>query len=297
VSTSPSIQISPLRGSCASSGATRTDVRSLLIVGLPRGGTTLLSSLLGGGAGVISLSEPYFARTIMPHWRLNRVFRRIEKHHGLKRLPPPRDIDVGSLWDYLTSVTSKNGMRHLVVKETFRFDRSWKNIDDLNQVADRADCTVVITRHPIDAAVSTLRFCRFWKGWIGRLVRLWIRGLPLFETPDDLMEYFAENYIQFEQWRTSRSLYTLRYEDLARNPNETLRGLCDHCGLAFDERMTDPNHPRTAFGGIGAPEVVNRKPRKVGTGSIDRSSGISEKHRAFLRICCAESAAAFGYSL
>jgi hypothetical protein len=88
-----------------------------------------------------------------------------------------------------------------------------------------------------------------------------------------------------------------RYEDLVCEPERELRRVCEACDLPFDATMLDHEHPRAAFGGIGAPEVVNRRPRPVNTASVGRKDQLAEPLREIIRSRCAEAAKAFGYPL
>ena len=267
------------------------------MVGPPRAGTTLLGYLLGGAQDALSISEPFLAHRVYSHWRLRWFFARLAKNGVPVRVAVPRGSDHDRLFEFLGELTAANGLTYLAIKETYRVGREWANADLLERIALGPHPVVTITRHPFDAAVSTLRFCRWWRGIPGRLIRCWVHDLPLFEDDAELMRFFAENWAAFVDWVNRHELYVVRYEDLVSEPRRMLSELCDHCGLPFHERMLDHQHRRTAFGGLGAPEVMNRPPKPVNTASVGRARHLSAEHREIIRPVCREAAERLGYSL
>lgn len=274
-----------------------TGVKTVFIVGPPRSGTTLLSYLLAGGKGALSLSEPFLAHTIYPHWRLRWFFARIRKAGGLRKVPVPRNSDHDRFMQFLSELAKTNGLPYLVIKETYRLGREWANTELMDRVTSGPYATVPITRHPYDAAVSTLRFCRWWRGIPGRLARCWVHGLPLFADDTHLMQYFAENWRAFVDWAQRSRLNIVRYEDLVSKPQESLPALCYDCGLPYQEQMLDHSYRRTAFGGLGAPEVMNRPPKPVNTRSVGRAKQLPAQHRDLIKAVCGEAAAALDYPM
>ncbi|MEK7711181.1 MAG: sulfotransferase [Planctomycetota bacterium] len=272
-------------------------VKTAFLIGPPRCGTTLLGYLLGGGPRVMSLSEPFLAYAIYGPRRLRRFFFRLERTEGLKRLAPPNKADPGAFLGFLEELATANDLSHLVIKETYRQDQAWENVRVLDWIATGPNRVAGITRHPYDAAVSTLKFCRWWRGVAGHVLRLGAPGLPLFRDDAHLMEYFADNWSGFVHWCQSHGLSMTRYEDLVSEPERELRRVCEACSLPFDATMLDHEHPRAAFGGIGAPEVVKRRPRPVNTASVGRKDQLAEPLREIIRSRCAEAAKTLGYPL
>lgn len=245
----------------------------------------------------MSLSEPYLAQSIFGPRRLTGHFRRIAKKQMLKFTPPGQSADPGAFLRYLESLASLNDIQTLVIKETYRQGQEWDNVKLLDWIAAGSAPVLGITRHPYDAAVSTLKFCRWWRGIVGRLVRLWIPRLPLFSNDVILMEYFAANWSGFVRWTRQRNLTITCYEDLVRGPEQALREICDKVGIAFHPAMTDSSAPRVAFGGLGDPGVINKKPRNVHAASVNRKSELPPHLLEIVRTGCADSAREVGYEL
>jgi len=144
---------------------------TVFLLGLPRSGSTLLSFLLAGLPESLSLSEPYLAQDIYPHWRLRRYFRRIERSVPLRPVEVPRPCTPKTLLDYMTRVASVNGYRYLLIKETFRCAREWKNAHLLERIVREGHKCIALHRHPYDITVSSIKFCRWWRGLPGQIGR------------------------------------------------------------------------------------------------------------------------------
>jgi len=273
------------------------DTRSAYLVGLPRSGTTLLSSLVGGGDDQLSLSEPYLAFDILGRWRRPIFFHRLARKAGLRPVRVPQGDNEAEQTAFLKDLAASNGLRHVVIKETYRDGQEWENVDLLSRIAKRTGAIAAIHRHPYDVAVSSIRFCRWWRGITGRLIRLWIPRLPLFSTDRDLAAHVAENWRSFVHWCRRHDVTSVRYEDLVSWPEPTLRQACDACGVPFQPQMLDHTHPRGAFGGIGAPEVMKRPPRPVNTRSVGRREVLPDGFCELIKDRCGTEAAQLGYEM
>lgn len=277
------------------------EVKPVFIIGPPRTGTTLVSFLLGGGEGTLSLSEPFHAHAIMPHWAQHRFFCRLQKSAGLNHVRPPRRFHRQRFQVFLRDLAAHNGLPFLIIKETFHHRRlkpPWCNFELLDGFASEQDPIIGVVRHPYDTAASTVRLLRrLVFGPSGWLVRRLFRNVPRFVDNTDIVRWSAENYLHFAGWVRQRHLFVVRYEDLVSEPGPQLRRICDYSGVPFDERMLDHRHPRTAFGGIGSPEVLYRPPQPVNRKSVGRGKQLTDEHRDILRKVCAPCAAELGYPL
>lgn len=198
---------------------------------------------------------------------------------------------------YLEGFAQINNLSALIVKETYREGKEWDNVELLDWVAAGSRPVLGITRHPYDAAVSTLRFCKWWRGIAGHVARLWIPRLPLFATDEILMDYFAANWSGFARWAAKHDVPVLRYEQLIGDPKQTMQTTCDRASLPFHPEMADSSIPRRAFGGIGAPEVLNRKPRPVHARSVGRKKELPPRLVDIVRAGCLAAASELGYDL
>ncbi len=270
---------------------------TVFLVGVPRSGSTLLAYLLAGLPNSLSLSEPYLAQDIYPHWRLRRYFRRIERAVGMRHSRVPRPCTPATLLDHMQRITTANGLHCLIVKETYRCAREWKNDHLLDRLAARGHSLIVIHRHPYDIAVSSLKFCRWWRGVPGRMIRLIAPRMPLFSTDRAFIEHCADNWASLVGWCRRQRIKAIRYEDLVADPESSMRGVCASAGLPFTPAMLDYKHPRSGFGGIGAPEVLNRAPRPVNTQSVGRKHLLAPEWQEVIASKCAAGCRELDYTL
>jgi len=267
------------------------------VIGLPRSGTTLLCYLLAGAEGSLSLSEPYLAHFLFSPWRLRRLFCKVQRQGGLKRMIVPPDADRAGLLAYMRSLASENGLKHLIVKETYRSSREWRNDELMNWLAELNLPMVATVRHPYDVAVSSVRFCRWWRGVTGWMMRMVAPRMPLFAGDREVVEHVADNWASFSRWCRARKRVILRYEDLVHHPDEALRTACDALGLRYEPRMLDPRHPRGAFGGIGDPMVMKQAGRPVRPSSVGRKNELAPALQDIIQAQCGDEAAHWEYAL
>jgi hypothetical protein len=273
--------------------------RELFIIGPPRSGTTMLARLLGGGAGVLCLSEPFLTRAIMPPWQLNRFFYHFQKSAGLLRRRPPFH---GSAWEFgcfLRRMAGDNGFGCLVIKETYRrrgLKSIWHNESLLDElVASRAP-VVALIRHPYDVAASTIKLCRWVIGLPGRMIRLRLPNLHAFPDANEVVRWAADNWASYVGWSRRRGLSLIRYEDIVADPRRELKAICRTCHLEFVESMLDGQRQRTAFGGVGDLEVLTR-PRPVDQESVGHGQRLTDEQRRIVRDACEPLAGDFDYAL
>jgi len=277
--------------------AGRAEVTTSYVIGLPRSGTTLLAYLLAGGDSQLALSEPYLALDILRWPTRPWLFRRLARKAGLRSIRMPAGRDESVFARFLEDFAAKNKLSHLVIKETYRASREWSNAARLTRLVASNDNVIAIQRHPYDVAVSSIRFCRYWRGIPGRLLRVLLPRLPLFATDQVLVEHVADEWRSFYHWCKRHRLVVIRYEDLTARPEVELSRACEACGVPFQQQMLDHEHPRGAFGGIGAPEVLNRPPRPVSTQSVGRKKQLPEPFWAIMTERCGKEAGLMGYDM
>lgn len=274
-----------------------TGLRTVFLIGLPRSGTTMLSFLLAGGEKVLSLSEPFRWHEVFPRFGLWWTYRGMRKKHGFHAVAPSARLSDPALLTHLRDAANRNAMKTLVIKETFRSDRQWVNLGLLDSFVESGDPVVAIIRHPFDCTVSTIKMFRLWRGIVGHIVRPVVTDLPLFDGDPDIAAYAAKTWRDFAAWCARRRVILIRYEDFVRNPSTHMKTLCEQCGVAFDERMMDPKHPRGPFGGIGDPGVMTRPARPVSAKSVGRKKLLAPRLREIIVNGCGEAAKEFGYEL
>ncbi len=273
-------------------------VQRVFLIGPPRTGTTLLIYLLAGQSDVLAFSEPLHAHSILAPWGMHRTLCRFQGESGLRYVRPPRRCSADALLRFLDELAERNGLRYVVIKETYHgggVTPEWHNVHALDRLADRSEPLIAIIRHPYDTIASSIRLFRWTLNVSGWLLRRQLRSLPRFANAASIVRWGARNWTEFAQWAARRQLPTIRYEDLVSAPAAVLAGVCDHAGMPFDPSMLNVSGKRRALGGIGAPEIFLRMPRPVHDASVGRGESLSEEHKAVVREACIEAAAGFGY--
>lgn len=277
------------------------DVKRILIVGPPRTGTTMLPRLLAGGESVLSLSEPFHLRDLLPYPILRLFYASFQWRCRLQRVPLPNGESPDDYLEFLDNLARTNGMEYLVVKEVFH-EREIKppfaSLNIIDYLTNRSWAVVGIIRHPFDALASTVRLLgRLFFGGTGSLIRTLWPAVPRFTGHDHIIRWAAENWCDFVDWARRRNLFVVRYEDLVKKPAPELRRICEHTGLPFQESMLNHRRAPTAFGGIGSPNVLLRRNKPISTRSIGRGKLLSQTQRQVIRRICGERAAELGYTL
>jgi len=240
-----------------------------LVVGVPRSGTTLLSSKLAGHPDAICLDEPWL------HWQRFGKFPLPERAARLLGEPVPwsRGIPAKALARLAGQVTRAG------LKETFRDGGYWPGFGNTDLLESLADLmprgrTVVIVRNPL-AVWNSVRNRR-----MGRT------GAP----DKAVSSRFTRNWNELVDWTDARGIEPFRYEDLVREPVEGFRMLCVGVGLRFEKAMLDadaaakpekPGHPST---------------RGVFASSERRfETELPERDETFIRRECGPGMGRFGY--
>lgn len=267
------------------------------LLGLPRSGTTLLSFLLAGSSGSLSLSEPYLAQATFPRWQVRWLFRKMGSGRQRMRYKPPALSNPRDLLDYVAALAKQHQLCRVLIKETYRCSREWRNADLMDWIAGSGCPVAAVVRHPYDVAVSSIRFCRHWRGLIGRAMRLVAPGLPLFRDDHEVAAHVAENWVSFVQWCERQQIRPVRYEDLVMRTEAELRGVCERLGIPFEARMLVPAQPRSAFGGIGDPMVMKQSGRPVKQSSVGRKAELPPACREIVARVCADDVGRHAYEL
>jgi hypothetical protein len=270
-------------------------VNTAIVIGLPRSGTTLLAYLLAGGEKVVSLSEPFLSRAACRNRFLNPLyFPKIGKY----RITPPGDCDEIGFLKYLKDFSRDRGFSSLIIKETYRLAPYLENIELLDRIAASGESLAVITRHPYDTATSTIRWARHQlRGAPGLLNRIMVPGFPDFSGDRQVVEWFAQNWLSFAHWIRSRQYFTVRYEDVVRDPGPCLQELCEHCNVPFTQKMLDNNQPHLFIGMSGDPGGQNNHKKKLLVRPVGNRDHLKSEFVDIIKKICGEAAEEMGYSL
>jgi len=279
---------------------TRPGVHTCMILGPPRSGTTLLGYLLAGGEGVLAMSEPFLTLRVVGYLRLHKFYGKFQKEAGLKRRVLPPGGDYESFWRYLQRLALDNGLRHLVIKETYRpegLNAYWSNAEAIELLMPAVHQVLLIIRHPCDTAGSSIRFCRWVTGPRGWLMRYFWPTVPNFRSPTEVVRLAARNWVHFVRWTRAKGLRPIRYEDVVRSPNDALRDICDRLRIPYDPQMLESYEPRKRYWGLGDVKTI-LKPRPIDTSAIgDPSRQLTDEQRRIVQETCEDHVGEFDYDL
>jgi hypothetical protein len=205
--------------------------RNLVFVfGLPRSGTTLLSLILGGHPEVLAPPEPWFLlklHFLREEGRFNNQIDDYQATIGTQQFLPDEIFLPAARAFALTAYNSylhKNG-KSLFIDKTPRYYHLVSAIDLLFPEAKK----IWIKRNLLDVATS---YRNTWNVKIEHFFNQASTALSidLLEGPFKLADYFSvPDPLKIE----------LHYENLTRDPEGQVKGVCEFLGLSFDVRMLD----------------------------------------------------------
>ena len=168
------------------------NINTVLILGPPRTGTTLLGYLLAGGKHVQYFSEPF----IFPKNR--KIIKQIIRLRLRKKfnLTPPKNDGMQSLLQYFKNVATNYHCEHLLIKETYRMNFVLPNSQEIEQIISKFDSSIAVVRHPYNAAYSTIQNLRYWHGISGTFLLLINPEIYKFKDDTEILEWFCENWIE-----------------------------------------------------------------------------------------------------
>lgn len=280
-------------------GFTTPAVHTGLLLGPPRSGTTLISHLLAGGDRVLSLSEPFLARTTLPHWRLRRIFHYFQYTAGFRPRSAPYRGSLEEFSRFLRQMAVENDCHYLAIKETYRREGlipQWRNEPLLDRLVQAADGLVALIRHPYDIAASSIRLCRWATGFRSRILHLWWKTVPAFQNPTDVVRWAADNWVSYVQWIRPRGLTLLRYEDFVADPHRQLPVVCRQLKVPFQKKMIDDKRRLNKVIGLGDPSLLVNVP-PIHQNSVGHGRQLTDQQQRIVRDACEHLAPEFDYSL
>jgi len=250
--------------------------------------------MLAGGDGVLSLSEPFLSLSARRHRLLNWLyFPTIRKY----RIVPPRNCDELGFLNYLRDFSGALGFSSLVIKETFRQEPCLENTGLINLLSATGVPVIAITRHPYDIAVSTLSFFRQLRGVKGRLTQIIVSGFHIFSDDHEVVEWLSNNWSSFVYWCKKNRAFTVRYEDLVRDPSPRLQEICRSCGIPFTLEMLDNKRPRFYCGMSGDPGGLKRYKENLFVRPVGSRDLLKPEFTDIIKSACNEAAEESGYML
>lgn len=227
----------------------------IIILGVPRSGTTLLRVLLGSHSAIHAVSEtPWIAGAYGQNSLRDLIDYLLKDRTGPVAMMQEIDRHVifrsGRLFvnEILSTVLTRTGRRRLLLKTP------GDDLDFLVRLFPESQY-VHIRRDPRDAACSTVARC-------GNLISNILDGygeLTIFTAIRRWCDW-EETLCRRIESGCFRSLISIRYEDLVADPRTTLHRICEHLGMPFESTMLaydQQNHVLPSWE-AGSEDVRNR---------------------------------------
>lgn len=215
--------------------------RPIFIGGCPRSGTTMLGSMLGGAAGCVVTPESHFKQTLLQSqgaaWRegieRDRLFSELERNVRFRiwHMPLP-DRDKYPL------LCSAQDYSRLIVDL----------VDSYARAHDVSDWQTWVDHTPQNIQNPLMLLRLFPEATFIHLVRdpraVAASVLPLDWGPDTCRQaalFWAQKLAYGLALEQNHAACCMRvhYEELICTPEETLRRICDFCGLIYESSMLE----------------------------------------------------------
>lgn len=210
----------------------------IFIVGLPRSGSTLVEQILASHSAVEGTME-------LPNV-LNIV-------HELDAAAPGRDAYPEVIGGASSAQLAALGHRYLEqtapllrlgrARFTDKLPNNFSHIGLIHAILPRA--TVIdVRRHPMDACFSAFK-------------QYFAQGQTFSYDLEDLGRYYRSYLALMDHWQAvlPGKVLELRYEELVRSPEESVRRLLEHCGLDFEPGCLTFHQTRRAVRTASAEQV------------------------------------------
>ncbi|WP_176491136.1 MULTISPECIES: sulfotransferase [Microbulbifer] len=184
----------------------------IFVVGAPRSGTTLIQKLIGNASEVSSFefeTEVYSKKNIFDYFRFSEFI---------------------SKQEYLDLVASSSSRSEFLLRWHERkfnsrvfLEKTPQHVFFLDEIfrSFRSAKIVNVVRDPRDAYLSGLSG----------------KNIPQARSCMSYAKYWRDCISAVNACGNKSRIYTVKYEDLVVNPNDSLKGLFEFLGLHFDDRL------------------------------------------------------------
>jgi hypothetical protein len=210
----------------------------IIVLGLPRSGTTLVRRLLNSHPSISCPGENFLLRGAARFIESERIAYGIDYGvlGGLSSLGLPEEVVLSKLrsmtFDMLREIAKDQGKPRWATKtavESFY-------IDAIERIYGKSAYFICVLRHGLDVVCSLKEFCDEIQGYVAELhryVQRYPRPLEAFahawaDVSGDLADFVD---------RHPENAILCRYEDLVKDPEATLQGVLEFVGADWDPNM------------------------------------------------------------
>ena len=203
----------------ARAGQGHADDSPILIVGLPRSGSTLLEQMLASHSQVEGTQELHYLLRLATVTGLNRVDG-IRYPECLLELKPYQFRDLGQ--EYIESTMHhRTGARFF----TDKMPNNFTGVGFLHAILPNAK-VIDARRHPLDSSLGCFK-------------QLFARGQVFTYDLYDLAHYYIQYMRMMDHWAEvlPGKVLTVHYEEVVDHLETQARRIAGHCGLEWEEKM------------------------------------------------------------
>ena len=196
-----------------------TDDSPILIVGLPRSGSTLLEQILASHSQVEGTQELHYLLRLATETGLNRADG-IRYPECMLELKPHHLRDLGREYIECT-LPHRTGARHF----TDKMPNNFTGIGFLHAILPNAK-VIDARRHPLDSCLGSFK-------------QLFARGQIFTYDLYDLAHCYTQYLRLIDHWSEvlPGKVLTVHYEDVVADLEGQARRIAAHCGLDWEDRM------------------------------------------------------------
>ncbi len=223
------------------------DDSPILIVGLPRSGSTLLEQILASHSEVEGTSELHYLLRIATETGLNRVDG-IKYPECMLELKPHQVAGLGQ--EYVENTERhRTGSRYF----TDKMPNNFIGIGLLHAILPNAK-VIDARRHPLDSCLGTFK-------------QLFARGQEFSYDFYDLAHYYTQYVRMMNHWSEvlPGKVLTVNYEDVVSDIEGQAKRIAQHCGLDWEDQMLRFHETKRAVKTASSEQV--RQP--IYTGSLN----------------------------
>lgn len=200
-------------------GQGSADDSPILIVGMPRSGSTLLEQILASHSLVEGTAELHYLLRLATETGLNRADG-IKYPECMLELEPHHIEGLGREY-------AENTMKHRTGARYFtdKMPNNFTAIGFLHTILPNAK-VIDARRHPLDSCLGTFK-------------QLFARGQVFSYDFYDLAHYYTEYVRMMNHWHRvlPGKVLTVNYENVVADLETQVKRVAEHCGLAAEERM------------------------------------------------------------
>lgn len=213
------------------------DGAPIFIVGLPRSGSTLVEQILASHSQVEGTMELPNILTMVRELD-HRAANRDGYPESVRTLTAEELTGLGRRYIEETRAV-RSGKAHFIDK----MPNNFSHVGLIHAILPEARI-IDVRRHPMDACFSTYK-------------QYFAEGQSFSYDLGDLGRYYRSYLALMDHWDEALpgKVMHLQYEQLVRAPQETIRRLLGHCGLAFEEATLNFHQNRRAVRTASAEQV------------------------------------------